>query len=327
MLGDVGDLAASIREVDYSPRSIVTPTTRLVAGLHRLRSLSLAGWTMIPARVVTVGRTSPRADRDRRELRPRRTLGPRTCGGSREAAGIIIALHPEVRPVRERGGPGRGGKKSDAIVAVFSAVRRRRGGEGRHLRENGLALGPNRRTFGFRTPQDPDQADAARALDHGPRKAFAYGSCGSAGGREIPGERHRDHEERAPPAPVARDSQRWPCRDKGEALPTSHWRLRRRVQSDSDAGSITLVSLIFRGRGLRASSCRGRARRGPSPSARGPRARDHRARVPPRRFPVFRRIPRVPLDALFAIRSPQAELARSGIVGMAPHLGVSARDR
>jgi ParB family chromosome partitioning protein len=117
-LHDVGELATSIREVGLLSPIILTSTMQLVAGQHRLEACRSLGWSAIPARVVTV-------DALRRELIEIDENVARVELSALERAealarrrDIYHALHPEVRPVRERGGPGRGAKKSSAIVAL-----------------------------------------------------------------------------------------------------------------------------------------------------------------------------------------------------------------
>jgi ParB family chromosome partitioning protein len=115
---DVSDLAQSILEVGLLSPIIVTPALQLVAGGHRLEACRLLGWSTIPVRIVCV-------DELHRDLIEIDENVARLELSALERAEALLkrrdiyhAINPQVRPVRERGGPGRGGKKTSATMAV-----------------------------------------------------------------------------------------------------------------------------------------------------------------------------------------------------------------
>jgi ParB family chromosome partitioning protein len=115
---DVAELADSIREVGLLAPIIVTPDMQLVAGGHRLEACRLLGWSTIPARVVTMSELHRELiEIDENVARVELSVLERAMALAKRRS-IYHALHPEVRSVRERGGPGRGGKKTSATMAV-----------------------------------------------------------------------------------------------------------------------------------------------------------------------------------------------------------------
>jgi ParB family chromosome partitioning protein len=53
-MGDVGGLAASIKEVGLLHPPVITPTGHLIAGERRLRAVQSLGWNEVPVRVIDV---------------------------------------------------------------------------------------------------------------------------------------------------------------------------------------------------------------------------------------------------------------------------------
>lgn len=118
LLRDVTDLARSIQEVGLLSPIIVTPTSQLVAGRQRLEACRRLGWERIPVRVVLVSDLHRELiEIDENVARVELTVLERAQALAKRRD-IYHALHPEVRPVREKGGPGRGRRNTGAKMAA-----------------------------------------------------------------------------------------------------------------------------------------------------------------------------------------------------------------
>lgn len=118
-VGDVTSLVASIKEIGLLHPITVTKDLLLVAGRHRLEACRQLGWKSVPANVVDLDdlhRELVEID-ENLESSPLTTLERAEHHLRRKE--IYEALHPEARPVAERGGPGRG-KKTMADSATVS---------------------------------------------------------------------------------------------------------------------------------------------------------------------------------------------------------------
>ncbi len=129
-LGVLDDLTMSIREVGLLQPIVLTKDLRLVAGLHRLRAVQALGWARIPASILSIGDLArDAAELDENLVRRELTELERALALRRRKQ-IHVALHPETRPVTERGGPGRGGKTGakTAVVLPFAKEAARKTG-------------------------------------------------------------------------------------------------------------------------------------------------------------------------------------------------------
>lgn len=98
----------------------VTPGNILIAGWHRLEAARSLGWTKIEAQVRTYDELHAElAEIDENLIRAELHYTQRGEALSR-AKEIYEALHPEAKPVQERGGPGRG-KTSETVSSVSFA--------------------------------------------------------------------------------------------------------------------------------------------------------------------------------------------------------------
>jgi hypothetical protein len=116
-------LAEPIAQVGLLNPVTLTPGYRLIAGGNRLAACRTLGWTHLPAVVVPLdGLRAELAELDENLIRHDLSALERGEALARRKA-LYEALHPETRPVSERGGPGRGrsGPKTNADSAsVFS---------------------------------------------------------------------------------------------------------------------------------------------------------------------------------------------------------------
>lgn len=117
-LGDVTELAASIKEVGLLHPILVAPDMTLLAGAHRLEACRRLGHECITASVVELSRLHRElVTLDENLVRKELTELDRARALRRQKE-IYEALHPETRSVTRRGGPGRGHKKTSDKVAV-----------------------------------------------------------------------------------------------------------------------------------------------------------------------------------------------------------------
>lgn len=111
-LGDVDELARSIRDIGLLNAITLTPDNRLVAGERRLEACRRLGWETIPARVVATLDSAVQellAERDENTARKEMTITEKVALGA--------ALEKLVEPVaadRRRAGAVRGGRASGA---------------------------------------------------------------------------------------------------------------------------------------------------------------------------------------------------------------------
>jgi N6-adenosine-specific RNA methylase IME4 len=113
-------LAASILEIGLLNPITLTKSRVLVSGLHRLRACESLGWQQIPAVVLGLDELHAElAEIDENLVRNELTALERGDQMLRRKE-IYLALHPETKPVTERGGPGRG-HKTTADSAPVSA--------------------------------------------------------------------------------------------------------------------------------------------------------------------------------------------------------------
>lgn len=121
-LRDITDLAASIHAIGLLQPIILTPKFQLVAGLHRLEACRSLGWVTIPALVLDADRLRKQlVEIDENVMRAELTELERAMALKRRKK-VYLALHPETRPVTERGGPGRG-KRRSTQTTVFPFAR------------------------------------------------------------------------------------------------------------------------------------------------------------------------------------------------------------
>jgi hypothetical protein len=117
---DVEALAESIRAGTLLHPITLTESNRLVAGGRRLAAYKLLGRDTIPARVVILDDLAAElAEIDENLERDDLTALERGELYARRKK-IYVDMHPETRPVNERGGPGRGHKKTSEIVSPVS---------------------------------------------------------------------------------------------------------------------------------------------------------------------------------------------------------------
>lgn len=155
-LHDVSDLANSIQEVGLLQPIVVTPDRKLVAGLHRLEACRSLGWKTIPTRVLRLDQLRAElAELDENVVRAELTILEQAEALKRKKA-IFEALHPETRPVRVRGGPGRGNRKtagSSPAVLPFAE---------HAAKKLGVSSSKVRRTIQIAQNLDPKAADVLR---------------------------------------------------------------------------------------------------------------------------------------------------------------------
>jgi ParB family chromosome partitioning protein len=166
-LRDVTDLAASIAEVGLLSPIIVTPDMKLVAGLHRLTACVKLGWSKIPAFVLDLdGLRGQLVEIDENLMRAELTELDRALGLKKRKE-IYLALHPETRPVTERGGPGRGKRRPNltAVLPFADAAAHRLGVSARTIRRSvqiADGLDPVAATMLLTTPLANSRTDLVR---------------------------------------------------------------------------------------------------------------------------------------------------------------------
>lgn len=166
-LRDVTDLAASIAEVGLLSPIIVTPKLELVAGLHRLEACKKLGWSKIQTFVLDLdGLRGQLVEIDENLMRAELTELERALGLKRRKE-IYLALHPETRPVTERGGPGRGkrGSNQTAVLPFADAAAHRLGVSARTIRRSvqiADGLDPQAATMLLTTPVSNSRTDLVR---------------------------------------------------------------------------------------------------------------------------------------------------------------------
>ena len=115
-------LAGSISKVGLLQPIVVTEGRALIAGRHRLEACRSLGWETIPAVVSSLGDLHRElAEIDENLIRAELTELERGESLARRKQ-LYEALHPEARPVTERGGPGRGKKTNDNLSPVSFAA-------------------------------------------------------------------------------------------------------------------------------------------------------------------------------------------------------------
>src|SRR5262249_220778 len=121
-LRGVEERAKSIEQLGLLINPVtVTQDLTLVAGHRRLEACKLLGWETIPAHIVSLDEvTASLAEIDenlqREELN---ALEPAEQAAERKQ--LYLVKYPETRPVKERGGPGRGKKTNDKLSPVSFA--------------------------------------------------------------------------------------------------------------------------------------------------------------------------------------------------------------
>jgi DNA modification methylase len=155
-LRDITDLANSIAEVGLLQPIVVTPDRKLVAGLHRLEACRALGWPTIPARVLRLDQLHAElAELNENFVRHELTVLEQAETLKRKKD-IYEALYPDARPVRVRGGPGRGKRKtagSSPVVLPFAE---------HAAKKLGVSSSKVRRTIQIAQNLDPKAADALR---------------------------------------------------------------------------------------------------------------------------------------------------------------------
>jgi ParB family transcriptional regulator, chromosome partitioning protein len=114
-------LAEAIRKLGTLLNPItLTERNVLIAGLRRLEACKLLGWKKIPAYLLSGAEVDAvLAEIDENlERQPLTVLEHSEHLKARKE--IYLAKYPDTRPVRERGGPGRGKKKTTEIFSVVS---------------------------------------------------------------------------------------------------------------------------------------------------------------------------------------------------------------
>lgn len=114
-------MADSLLEIGLLEPIGLTEDFRLIYGRHRLEGYRSLGWSKIPAVII-------KADALRVELAEiDENIQRNSLSAAQEAKAlarrkaIYLALHPETKPVTERGGPGRGNKTTENISTVSFA--------------------------------------------------------------------------------------------------------------------------------------------------------------------------------------------------------------
>src|SRR5579875_444823 len=111
-IGDIAELAKSIREVGLLHPIVITPDRRLIAGQRRLKALEELGWAEVPVHIaegLADALLCLRAERDENKFRKEFTPS--------EAVAIVKALEKLEKPkaaTRRREGSTKGGKASAA---------------------------------------------------------------------------------------------------------------------------------------------------------------------------------------------------------------------
>ncbi len=113
-------LAKSIGEIGLLNPISVTPSMVLIAGGRRLEAFKILGKSMIPANVLTLDDLHAElAEIDENLERSELTELEQGEQYARRKE-IYEAIHPESKPIQEKGGPGRGHKKTDETVSPVS---------------------------------------------------------------------------------------------------------------------------------------------------------------------------------------------------------------
>lgn len=112
-------LAESITETGLQHPIGVNESNRLIHGRHRMEACKSLGWKVIPAVVHKLDDIhAEMAEIDENILRNQLTALEESKAVARRKE-LYEAIHPETKPVAERGGPGRG-NKTMAIMATVS---------------------------------------------------------------------------------------------------------------------------------------------------------------------------------------------------------------
>jgi ParB-like chromosome segregation protein Spo0J len=117
----VKSLADSISEVGLLQRIGLTADLRLIYGRHRLEAYSSLHRPEIPAVIHSLDDLHTELAEIDENLERSSLTAIQTAKALKRRKIIYEALHPETRPVRERGGPGRGNKTTENTSAVSFA--------------------------------------------------------------------------------------------------------------------------------------------------------------------------------------------------------------
>ena len=114
------ELKASIRAIGLLNPITVTEDFTLIAGLNRFTACCQLGWQTAPCSIMEADQmTAELAMIDENLIRNELTTLERSEQLKRRKE-LYEAMHPETKPVTERGGPGRGHKTSEIISPVSS---------------------------------------------------------------------------------------------------------------------------------------------------------------------------------------------------------------
>ncbi len=113
-------LAKSIQEIGLLNPISVTPSMILIAGGRRLEAFKILGKAMIPANVLTLDDLHAElAEIDENLERSELTELEQGEQYARRKE-IYEVIHPEAKPIWEKGGPGRGHKKTEETISSVS---------------------------------------------------------------------------------------------------------------------------------------------------------------------------------------------------------------
>lgn len=119
--GKVKVLAESIREIGLMQPIGLTEDKRLIFGRHRLEAFVYLGRTHIPAIIHKLDKLKAElAEIDENIYRHNLSAVQEAKALARRKV-LYEAIHPETKPVTERGGPGRGKKTTEKISTVSFA--------------------------------------------------------------------------------------------------------------------------------------------------------------------------------------------------------------
>lgn len=119
-LGDISQLAQSIKEIGLINPITILPDGTLVAGRHRLAACASIKWEEIDVSIAQLDQLHAElAEIDENLIRSELTWTEQDKQLKRRKE-IYEALHPETKHVTERGGPGRGHKTSDIVSPVLT---------------------------------------------------------------------------------------------------------------------------------------------------------------------------------------------------------------
>ena len=165
-------LQHSIEQVGLLQPILLTPDLRLVAGAHRIAACKMLGHETIRAETVDLGDLDRElAEIDENLIRNELTALERGESLARRKT-IYEALHPETKPVQERGGPGRGHKTAENISAVSPFAEdaaEKTGVTDRAIRyavQIGEDITPEARDAIRETPTADNQSDLLRLAKH-----------------------------------------------------------------------------------------------------------------------------------------------------------------